>query len=96
MTERSAEACPAQHTSIDRHVYGRTREPRLAEITERIADKVLSGDSGAPVAHDNGAAVTPQIVKYPSQQALRATRTDWRRGDSNPRPEMFQDKHLRA
>jgi len=88
----------ARHSTpaLTANVYGRTREPRLAEITERIADRVLSGDLGAPVVHENSAGVTPQIVKYQPQQALRATGTDWRRGDSNPRPEMFQDKHLHA
>jgi integrase len=88
----------ARHStpSLTANVYGRTRQPRLAEITERIADRVLSGGLGAPVVHNDGALGTPQIVKYQSPQELRATGTDWRRGDSNPRPEMFQGKHLHA
>jgi len=88
----------ARHSTpaLTANVYGRTREPRLAEITQRMADRVLSGEFGAPVVYENSAGVTPQIVKYQSPQGLRATGTDWRRGDSNPRPEMVQDKHLRV
>ncbi len=88
----------ARHStpSLTANVYGRVREPRLAEITERIADRVLSDEFGANLVREPDAGVTPQIIKYQQNQALRATGTDWRRGDSNPRPEMVQDKHLHA
>ncbi len=78
------------------NVYGRTRSERLAGIAEKVGEAVLSGGLGAHMVHPAERDVTSQIVKYQPQQALRATGTDWRRGDSNPRPEMFQAKRLHA
>ncbi len=73
--------------------YARTRNERLAGITDRIAEKVLSVDFGAPVVRKTEVVTIPDARKCLPEQALRATGTDWRRGDSNPRPEMLQDKH---
>jgi hypothetical protein len=61
----------------------------LAGITERIAEKVLSVDFGAPVVHKTEVVTTPVARKCLPEQALRATGTDWRRGDSNPRKAVF-------
>jgi integrase len=88
----------ARHNTpgLTANVYARTRNERLVGITNRIAETVIPGGLGAPVVHETGASVTPEVHKCLPQQALTATETQWRRGDSNPRPEMVQDKHLRA
>jgi integrase len=88
----------ARHATpgLTANTYARTRNERLAGITERIAEKVLGGERGAPVVHQVEIAKMPDARKCLPEQTLRATGTDWRRGDSNPRPEMVQDKHLHA
>ncbi len=75
------------------NTYARARRERLATIAEKTGETVLSG---ANMVHPTGAGVTQETPKYLPQQALMANTNEWRRGDSNPRPEMFQDKHLRA
>jgi len=45
-----------------------------------------------PAVHKEGVCVTPEAHKCLPEQALTANRMQWRRGDSNPRPEMLQDK----
>ncbi len=76
--------------------YGRTRNERLAGITEKIAETVLSGQTGANMVHETESDVTTQFSKLLPEQALIGSPAQWRRGDSNPRPEMFQDKLLHA
>ena len=85
----------ARHSTpgLTANTYARTRNERLVGITERIAERVFSGDFGAPVVHETQVAVTPEAPKCLPEQTLTASETEWRRGDSNPRPEMFQDKH---
>jgi len=75
----------ARHSTpaLTANVYGRTRQPRPAEIAERVADRVLSGGSGVNMVRTPDTGVTPQIVKYLPERPLSATGTDWRRGDSN-------------
>lgn len=81
----------ARHTTpgLTANTYARVRNDRLAGITERIAETVLPGETGAHMMHPTEGDVTPQIVKYQPQPALRATEMEWRRGDSNPRHSMF-------
>lgn len=88
----------ARHATpgLTANTYARTRNDRLIGITDRIAEKVLLNEIGAPVVHETQACVTPEEHKCLPEQALTANEIQWRRGDSNPRPEMFQDKHLRA
>ena len=96
-THREAQELARHKTpGLTANVYGRTRSERLAGIAEKVGEAVLSGGMGAHMVHPMEGDVTSQIVKYQPQQTLRATGTDWRRGDSNPRPEMFQAKRLHA
>ena len=78
------------------NTYARTRNERLVGIAEKIGETVLRAEIGAPAVHQTQIGVTPDAHKCLPQQALMANEIQWRRGDSNPRPEMFQDKHLRA
>ncbi len=88
----------ARHATpgLTANTYARTRNERLAGITERVADTVLSGDLGANMVHQTGVGATPKGHKCFPINALTANMGQWRRGDSNPRPEMFQDKRLHA
>jgi hypothetical protein len=83
-THREAQEL-ARHATpgLTANTYARTRNERLAGITERIAEKVLGGGTGAPVVHQTGVAVIPETHKCLPEQALRATGADWRRGVSN-------------
>ena len=69
------------------------RANELRSLTRAHLDTVLSGGIGAPVVHPTEVAVTPEAHKCLPEQALTASEIEWRRGDSNPRPEMLQDKH---
>jgi len=69
--------------------YGRTRNERLAGITERIADTVLSGQTGANLVHEAESDVTTQVGKFLPDQQLIVGPAQWRRGDSNPRHGVF-------
>ncbi len=82
--------------NLTSNTYARVRSERLVKITDTIAERVFLGELGAPTVHPSGAGVTQETPKCLPEQALMASEAEWRRGDSNPRPEMFQDKHLRA
>ena len=75
----------ARHATpgLTANTYARTRNERLIGITDRIAEKVFSGDFGAPVVHETGVSVTPEAHKCLPEQALTASEIQWRRGDSN-------------
>jgi integrase len=76
--------------------YARTRNERLAGITDRIAETVLSGQTGANTVHETESGVTTKIGKFLPEQQLTNDSAKWRRGDSNPRPVMLQGKRLHA
>jgi hypothetical protein len=61
-----------------------------------VADRVLLGKIGANKVHETKSEVTANVVKLLPKQQLTNDSEHWRRGDSNPRPEMLQDKHLHA
>lgn len=93
-THREAQELAGHKTpGLTANTYGRTRSERLATIAEKVGETVLSG---ANMVHPAEVGVTPHTPKYLPQKALMASEIQWRRGDSNPRPVMFQDKHLRA
>jgi integrase len=96
-THREAQEL-ARHSTpgLTANRYGRTRNERLAGITERSAETVLSGQIGANLVHETKLDITAQVGKFLPGQLLTAVSAQWRRGDSNPRPEMFQDKPLHA
>jgi hypothetical protein len=76
--------------------HGGTRSERLAGITEKIAETGSLDKTGANMVHDVASDVTPKIVKLLPERQLTSNSKQWRRGDSNPRPEMFRDKLLHA
>ena len=96
-THREAQAL-ARHSNptLTANTYGRTRNERLAKVAEMVAERVLSGQVGANMVHEIESEGSVKIAKLRSEQQLTTDSAQWRRGDSNPRPEMFQDKRLHA
>ena len=88
----------ARHATpeLTANTYTRVRNERLAGITERVADAVLSPNLGAHLVHEAKPLLSGDLAKPLSFQELTSDMGQWRRGDSNPRPEMFQDKRLHA
>ena len=88
----------ARHSTLTLtdNTYGRTRNERLAKVAETVADRVLSGQVGANTVHKTESDVTAKVIKLLPEQQLTKNSGEWRRGDSNPRPEMLQDKLLHA
>jgi hypothetical protein len=74
----------------------RVRDARLATVVEIVADRVLSGKTDASMAHKTESDVTSKVVQSLPKHQLKIDSGKWRRGDSNPRPEMLQDKLLHA
>ncbi len=65
-------------------------------LAEHFACKVVLGDMDFDSPNGIELGVTVEIVKLSPKRRLAADARKWRRGDSNPRPEMFQDKPLHA
>ena len=65
--------------------YPSTQHRPLTKPRMLITNELMSLFSTAPEHH-----------RLLCEMAFRAHRTQWRRGDSNPRPEMLQDKLLHA
>ena len=88
----------ARHSTphLTANTYGRTRNERLAEVAEIVADRVLLGQVGANMVHEAKDYPDVKNDKSLKDKALTLKSRDWRRGDSNPRPEMFHNKHLHA
>jgi integrase len=88
----------ARHSTptLTANTYGRARNERLAEVAEKVADRLLLADTGANMVHATENDDTTKIVKLLPEQQLTNDTGNWRRGDSNPRPEMFRDKLLHA
>jgi len=88
----------ARHSTptLTANTYGRVRDERLATVVDIVADRVLSGETGVNTVHKTESDVTPKVVKLLPEQQLTTNTRQWRRGDSNPRPVMLQDKLLHA
>jgi len=88
----------ARHSTptLTANTYGRTRNERLAQVAEKVADRVLLRQVGANTVQKPKTDVTTNIVKLLPEKQLTTQTGEWRRGDSNPRPEMLQDKRLHA
>ena len=67
-----------------------------AKVAEMVAERVLCGQAGANMVHETKSDVTANVVKLLPKQQLTSDTGEWRRGDSNPRPEMLQGKRLHA
>jgi len=92
---REAQAL-ARHSTpgLTANVYGRTRNERLSEVTQTVGDRVLFGAEGANMVHGPTICTNAVSAKPLKTQALTAKDRDWRRGDSNPRPVMLQNRRL--
>jgi hypothetical protein len=88
----------ARHSNpeLTANTYGRARNERLAQVTEIVANRLLLGETGANMVPEAQSEETGTIVKLLPEQQLINNSGQWRRGDSNPRPEMLQDKRLHA
>jgi len=88
----------ARHSTpgLTANTYGRTRNERLAKVAETVADRVLFGQVGANTVLETESDVSAKVIKLLPEQQLTTNTREWRRGDSNPRPEMLQDKLLHA
>jgi integrase len=86
----------ARHSTpeLTANVYAKTRNERLAELTERIAESVFSHNEYAICMHSKQIEAKVTNPKLLLNRSLIAQKTDWRRGDSNPRPETFQNRLL--
>jgi len=78
----------ARHSTpqLTANTYGRTRDERLAGITERVAETVLSGGFGANMVRETDTRVTPVTGKCLPTNALRSSRQESGRQDLNLRP----------
>ena len=81
----------ARHSTptLTANTYGRVRDERLATVVEIVAERVLSGQTGANMVHETEYDVTAETCKSQPELQLTGASEEWRRGDSNPRPEML-------
>ncbi len=88
----------ARHSTpeLTANIYGRTRNERLIEVTDKVTDMVLSGKTGVNMVHNASQDVTAINGKSLQTKALTVQFGEWRRGDSNPRPVTFRVKRLHA
>jgi hypothetical protein len=96
---QSAKVGLARHSSpmLTANIYGRTPNERLAEVTEIVADRILlDQQTGANLVYDTMNAPIYNNDNSLENRVLTNKEINWRRGDSNPRPEIFQDKLLHA
>jgi len=78
------------------NIYARTRVDRLAKLAEKVGETVLSGQECATGVLKLAAGAEMQNANGPQSNDLRAASAAWRRGESNPRPETFQQRLLRV
>jgi hypothetical protein len=88
----------ARHSTptLTANTYCRIRNKHLAEVAETVTDRELSGKTGVNMVHETESDVTTKVIKLLPEKQLTNDSGQWRRGDSNPRPEMLQDKLLHA
>ena len=86
----------ARHSTpeLTANIYGRTRNERLIEVTDRVTDMVLFGEVGVNMVHKTEQDVTAANDKSLQTKAVTPQYGEWRRGDSNPRPVTFQGGRL--
>ena len=76
------------------NVYARANDQRLSDVVDRVANQVGFGAFGAHMVHLQPANVTKESPKLLPSLGLIKNVGDWRRGESNPRPVMLQNKRL--
>jgi len=88
----------ARHRTPDLslNVYAKTRDGRLSELAEKIGESVFFEQKCAKSVHSKQVESKDNERKLLTEKSLAKKKRKWRRGDSNPRPEMLQDKRLHA
>ena len=88
----------ARHSTpyLTLNVYTKTRNERLSELAEKVTQAVLSHSDIAHSLHSKQIQSKVVSRNHINNKSLNTKKREWRRGDSNPRPEMFQDKLLHA
>ena len=82
----------ARHSTPDltMNVYAKTRTDRLVSLAEKVGAAVRSGPECATGVLKLAAGAESLSSNGPQSNDLRAVKTWWRRGESNPRAEAFQ------
>jgi hypothetical protein len=86
-THKEAQAL-ARHSTpqLTTNTYGRARDERLAGITEKVAETVLSGDFGANLVHEMEISVTQKADNCLMGNTLTLSVEESGRQDLNLRP----------
>ena len=86
----------ARHSDprITMNVYAKANDQKLAGVVDRVADHVGFGANGVNMVRIQSSDVTKESPKLLSNLGLTNDLGDWRRGESNPRPVMLQNKRL--
>ncbi len=92
--KEARELCRHSDPKLTFERYVKADNERLHEVADKVADKVLAENLGANMVHIADEACANENGKSLVNKELTANLGDWRRGDSNPRPVMFQDKRL--
>jgi hypothetical protein len=74
--------------------YVKADDKRLHTVAERVADQVLTPELGAHLVHIDDSEGAKENDKSLENKVVIVNLEDWRRGDSNPRPVMLQNKRL--
>jgi integrase len=88
----------ARHSTpyLTLNVYTKTRNERLSELAEKVTKAVLSRSDIVHSLHSKQIQSKVVSRNHFKNKILNTKKVQWRRGDSNPRPEMFRDKLLHA
>jgi len=72
------------------NTYARSRQERLSELAEAVGERVNKGEKYALFRTILAAGLEDVDVNTLSNKKLAAVSDEWRRRDSNPRPDAFQ------
>ena len=82
----------ARHSNpkLTANTYGRTRNERLAKLTETVADRVLLGQAGANMVHETELAGSVKRANLRSAQQLTDEPGEYRQGVRIPPPPFLR------
>ncbi len=92
--KEARELCRHSDPRLTFNRYVKAENERLHQVAEKVADYVLTQESGAHLVHIANEACTNENGKSLVNKELTVNLGDWRRGESNPRPVMLQNKRL--
>jgi len=87
--ETQAVARPVTPTRTAR-TYGRARNERLAQVAEKVADRLLAGQVDANMVPESETDVTVNIVKWSPEQQLTKKQGNGGGGIRTPVPRCFK------